>query len=1044
MQTPWLKEYIKATATAPLPLIPQRLQRFPTRWPFPRGDLYHWIPLLNRFDNILACAIATYKLADGPQTRDFGCDILQNDNVDVEHRSDHQWTMFELSKLGYKEDGDGQLLGSILEFSSMLLQHCGNRSIYASSPYLSDLLNTTSLTVVISTLDVGYQLALRYQASVKRMAVQSRQLNTALLANHYNIDLERVAQLAQPFAKTPTAHLGADALLTTIPGTPAGKGKDKVPSSIAAKNTTSMFANDLVAIATPDQPDDGRWNGWGDVKISYIPESSKAHDDIQDSSMEPGSTSLPATPTPLRRSSTGPQHRSPRAERSGAGSVDESTSPIAHIRPGSEEHVAPNVKFFELSHDTVLSTPIHELLPLCPSDMPKASRFQLLNRLRIAKALLGSSETRQLALAVRLMAVINLAYIQTEETFVEKTLKHDNDEPRRYQLAYQLAELIHPSTVGAATMPLWLQSVALRLLEGLSNFSTKYSDVLSALNANVNHGILLYVLRKTVAGIEEEKSETDERATEEDDWRNHLFSLTLHMTTGPQRVGTDMVTAGLMEVLVDILNIRTRTADRCFALVLAFLDTVLYGIPGAFQSFISVQGLESIAKLTIYAVASAKSQVESGEGTKAELRSTVVDYEIPYYKQQTLKWSLKLLHHFMSSSFSYGGNADRRLRNLVDDSDLLRALRSMTEATSLFGSMVWTNAVSILGDFINNDPTSFSAIAESGMIKSFLEAVTGRPVIEQSKEATEQSNGGLPRNNGEEQPSLPESDEAVIFDADERRHPPSMEDLEMPREAPLARGILPSMEAIAIIPSVLNAFCLNHVGMKMIVSSRVFDSYFEIFESPAHIRYLLSESGEIATSIGGSFEELARHHPSLRAAISNAVLDMVARIVHLGRTKPESAGWGTKLFAPYPVRSRKGKEKALLGDDVEMLDISEDSGPNPGTGTGTGDVLSTESDNSSIEMASYISAVGIFLDQYLANRELRLLFVQNGGVELVLDLLESPSLTHEFVGNNAGKGLEHVVVQLVEQSPILVWAVAPSPDAGCGRRLRAACHEHWS
>ncbi|KAG8427424.1 E3 ubiquitin-protein ligase tom1 [Metarhizium acridum] len=25
----------------------------PSRWPFGRGDLYHWIPLLNRFDSIL-------------------------------------------------------------------------------------------------------------------------------------------------------------------------------------------------------------------------------------------------------------------------------------------------------------------------------------------------------------------------------------------------------------------------------------------------------------------------------------------------------------------------------------------------------------------------------------------------------------------------------------------------------------------------------------------------------------------------------------------------------------------------------------------------------------------------------------------------------------------------------------------------------------------------------------------------------------------------------------------------------------------------------
>ncbi len=269
--------------------------------------------------------------------------------------------------------------------------------------------------------------------------------------------------------------------------------------------------------------------------------------------------------------------------------------------------------------------------------MPKASRFELLNRLRVAKALLGSAEMRQLALGVRLMAVVNLAHIQFEDLFVETVLKHDNDEPRRYQLAYQLAELIHPSTVGAATTPLWLQSVALRLLEGFSHFASKFSDVLSALNANVNHGILLYVLRKTVAGIKEDKPDPDERATDEDVWRNQLFSLTLHMTTGP-RVGTEMISAGLLDILIEILNIRTPTADRCFAMVQAFLDGVIYNLQGAFLSFINALGLEAVAKLMVDTVASARALTESGHGTRSQLRSTVVDYEIPYYKQQTLKW----------------------------------------------------------------------------------------------------------------------------------------------------------------------------------------------------------------------------------------------------------------------------------------------------------------------------------------------------------------------------------------------------------------------
>ncbi len=352
---------MQTVSSAPLPLIHEFLAAFPTRWPFPRGDLYHWIPLLNRFDNVLAVASAVYNLADGPQSREFGCDILLNKAADIEYCGDGtKFDMSRLSRLGYGDDGDGRLLVAILEFTSVLLENCGNRSIYASSAYLNNLLNSTSLTIVMTTLDVGYQLALRYQASVKRLGMQSRQVNTALLANHYNIDLDRVLQLAQPFVKTPIVSLGpADSLHATTPATPAGKSKEKASASsaVAKSAAASVFANDLVAIATPDQPDEGRWNGWGDIKVSYLPGPPAALDEAQQHSpAEPSSSSVPPTPTPLRRNSAAPQHRSPRAERGGSSSSEDGSSPSGNQRLANEEPAPPASKIMEISQHDLLST----------------------------------------------------------------------------------------------------------------------------------------------------------------------------------------------------------------------------------------------------------------------------------------------------------------------------------------------------------------------------------------------------------------------------------------------------------------------------------------------------------------------------------------------------------------------------------------------------------------------------------------------------------------------------------------------------------------
>jgi E3 ubiquitin-protein ligase HUWE1 len=266
-QSPWLKEYVHQASSIPLANLPEHLAKFPSRWPFPRGDLYHWIPLLNRFDSVLEAFCSTYKLNEGPQSRDFGCDLLLNRSPGLEPHDDEVWTVGRLGQLGYGTDGDGQLIEALLSFTKMLLEHCGNRSIYASSSHLSDLLNTTSLSVLSATLEVGSELAQRYQASVKRIGVASRQVSSALLANHYNIDLDRVLQISNAFVKAPMISFSESS--PSASGS-AGKGKERAPS-FGQKNVATMFANDLVAVVSAA---DAQWHGWGDIKISYYPPSS--------------------------------------------------------------------------------------------------------------------------------------------------------------------------------------------------------------------------------------------------------------------------------------------------------------------------------------------------------------------------------------------------------------------------------------------------------------------------------------------------------------------------------------------------------------------------------------------------------------------------------------------------------------------------------------------------------------------------------------------------------------------------------------------------
>lgn len=937
---------------------------------------------------------------------DFDCHILLNNSTEGPFTNEKKWSAPELQGLGYGQDGDRELVEAVLTFTRLLLEHCGNRSIYASSAHLSDLLNSKSLSLLIAALEVGSELAQRYQASVKRIGNTSRHISAALLANHYNIDLDRVQQIAQAFSKTTVANL-ADP--TPTASTPRPKDKVLVQPT---KNPAKSHATDLVALATSD---DKRWADWGDVKLRFYPVDAKPPQDVP---IEAGRSSQPSTPTPLRRSSTlgGTQH-TPKAR----AIHTEESSPLLPRTPGiSEETDMSAQKVIDIPQSVVIASSMRQLLDNLPSDMPADAKYEAFHRIRVAKALTGSQQSRQQILGARLLAITNLAYIHTESNFVEKVLRQDMDETRRYQLVYQLAELIHPSSDGNTEAPLWLQTISLALMEAISSFHSRCQDVLSALNANVNHGILLYVIRKAVAGMETPQPEDGgDQVSETDNWRNNLFSLTLNLSMAT-RVGSEMASAGLMEILVHILNIRSSVSERHHSMVLAFLDGLIWAYPNAFNAFFNAEGLDAVSKLVVDTVTEAKMLVESSKGITPDHQSSAVDYEVPYYQQQTLKWLLKFVHRIMSNSYSYSGNTERLLRNLAEKSDLLASLRDIIRDKKCFGSIIWTNSVLILSDFINNDPTSYAAISESGMIKTYLEAITGRPLAETLQEdSTKESDEGS--NDASDGVAI-----TALIEKDQRPHPPTEEMLRTSnRGSVAATGILASSEAINVVPQVLNSISLNNSGMKLVISSQAFDSFFEIFESPDHVKCMETDI-DLAGTVGGSFDELARHHPPLRTAISNAVIDMVARVRYLGIRKAEEDGWGVRLLAMdssgtvvsidqnghiAEKRDSTIDAKQTADADVTMQDLAT-SGVSGGR---SGETTTTKQPES---ITPYIYAVANFLTSYLSSTSIKTNFIDKGGIELLLDICESPSLPAAYGDSMACRVMNQVVAQLVEHAPV--------------------------
>lgn len=983
-----IADFVKATEYIPLYQLPAHLASFPKHWPFPRGDAYHWIPVLNRFDRILELLNQEYGLVDGPQTQPFQRRLLlKGDAEEGSTDSDQTTTDAVLDTLHVSQDGDRELVEHILHFTRMLLENCGNRSLYSSSERLDKLLNSTSTSLLKATLRLGHRLAQRFSAARARL---NGGLHPSLLTSHYNINLEKLQKISAPFAKNP-------AVTAPLFATPSGKGKDKAFGERRgdAERTSSSDLVGLYAL-----PDSSLKQEFGGFAITYYEPTATS----EESSERPASMDAPTTPTPVRRMSSMGPNRTPRQ----APPVPAAESPNTPVfTPGQPDSKIGGPKIFELTADKVAASDLHDLLKQELADLPETVHYEFLHKLRIAKMLSSGTSGRDDAIALRMLAIANTGYIYGDKDFHAKLGQQDADEPRRLQLAYQLSELVHPPGNGGRGIPLELQTFVLSALEALAKHKSKTPDICTALSVNVNHGVLFFLVRKLAAGLGSDTG-SEEIELEEDQWREALFSLLNTLPAVQQRTADGMLSAGLLEIFVDPLKLRTDKAERHHPKVINFLDTFVHNMRDAFQALVNAKGLEAIADLLQYEVNIAKKLAEENKGMPQEYKTQVTDYQIPFYHQQTLRWLFKFLNHLLAQG---GASNDRVMRNLIDSAQLLSSLHMVLSDARIYGSTVWSTAVTILTTFIHNEPTSYQVIAEAGLSAALLETVAGEPAAE-SPEA------------------LAEAENKDNEDSSAHRVYP-------PREpgVSLAAGIIPVAEAISTLPPAFGAICLAESGMKLFQSSSALKHFFEIFESPAHVKALDADT-EMPTMIGNSFDELVRHHPPLKARVLSCLSELIARVVHLCAVKSEEEGIGAKLW----VEENNGKlvvsggRRALLGPkthrrvgqqpdatstDVEMQDADVEASNSPPNETvSLGQVTETEDSGKGPTTGQYIRVLCRFLSGFFSNHSMCAAYIEADGVESILDISslacldpkasESRSMNEEF---------GRVVQVLVEQKP---------------------------
>ena len=781
-----MSDFVKRSTALPLHRLSTYLAQFPHTWPFPRGDLNNWIPLLNRFDDILEKFNEHYCLNQGPQTKLFASELVAN--------HDGHFTGPEAEPVNERDvphDGDRELVERIVNFTSLLLENCGNRSLYSSSQQIGHLLNTTSLSLLESALSLALRLAQRYLASRQRPGQpQVHSVNQTLLATHYMICLDSVEQLAQPFvAVVDDSTEGASRTKHTE------KGLSVVPS----------YAPNLLSLLKEPDSGDTCARLYGGSWVTY-----------SDTVTAPASAAQ-ATTTKYKSSPLVNSHLA------NSDSPHNSTELTGRWRGSSNEnpdHSPQNtVKLLEISAHRVKNLSVEALAKEYLPQVQAKVRPQLFNRLRASKALSLSLNSRQAMIRIRLLAIANLAHIYPESVLQPRIFHNEIDEPRRSTLPYQLCDLIHPSGDEAVEVSKSLQAIALMDLESFTNHKSKAADVYSALSVGANHGILTYLVRRAVADLASETEESqDDRA-----WRESLFTLLLVLLKPNTLPRGTTVSAGLVDLFVEILTFRTKRAKRNHPRVLTLLDVFVYNTREAMHALINAKGLDVVSELLALEVREALMTSESGSGFPSEFKTQATDFTIGFIQQLTLRALLKFIKSRMTHS---NGQFDRLLRNLIESSQLLSGLQTIIRQPQAFGSNVWSASVEMFSNFINSEPTSYPAIAEAGLTKGFLETITQRKLPE-----TKSGSPGTSRTQDQSSIAGGLAEELL-----------SSQDLKdkIPTRERLSRGILPNAEVIKIIPQAFRAICLIEAGMAQFEQSNALRTFFDVFQSPVHVKALFA------------------------------------------------------------------------------------------------------------------------------------------------------------------------------------------------------------
>jgi E3 ubiquitin-protein ligase HUWE1 len=230
-----------------------------------------------------------------------------------------------------------------------------------------------------------------------------------------------------------------------------------------------------------------------------------------------------------------------------------------------------------ISEATLQSQPAMTILADCVRShrVPEEEKFELLNKIRVSQALskAGEAEREKLVIA-RLLAIAIYALTHTDSQTTTTFFLYEPD------LISNVAELLHVEH----DVPIAVQTAAIAVLDSLTRYRNRCQEVLTAVNAGVNHGILMALFRKTVHDAANPSSSIPQAFIEA---LLQFVTLIATHTTGVNMV----VGAGLIPLLIQLVENRLPNRLPVVSKTLQLIDSVLYSFQNGFSLFVTARGV---------------------------------------------------------------------------------------------------------------------------------------------------------------------------------------------------------------------------------------------------------------------------------------------------------------------------------------------------------------------------------------------------------------------------------------------------------------------